>query len=533
MTSEESHLILIVDDTPHNLQVAGEILSRENYKIALAQSGSDAMKFLEKRKPDLILLDIMMPDMDGFKVCQYLKENLETRFIPIIFLTARAQIEDIVKGFELGGADYLTKPFNDKELIARVKAQLELVKLQEMLRNKNRKLLDEIRLRKQREQDLIDYEKGRYVNALVGGIAHEFNNLLQIILGYGELVYKELEPNSELKDLQDSVLEAGHKAAKIVEQLMFFADRRQQKNFDRIELLRFFEDRVSLFRGIFHEDMQFEFQLPSKPLIIMGDPAELAQVMVNIFLNSCEALEKSGKIIVRVEEYTADEKFAFKHRSHSGMQFALIEVSDNGRGMGDEQLKKVFDPFVTFHQQNGVGLGLSVVKAVVKRLGGFVEMTSKPQEGTTCSLFIPLSENHANSSSFFKFNPERESQPGNGELILLAEDEENILFLEKKILEREGYRVLEAKNGNEAVELFLQNADEISLVLLDIGMPIKSGIQAGKEIEALGFGVPIAYCTAYTDKRFEEIADRGCILQKPFKRNEIVSLIQESIQQKI
>ncbi len=533
MTGEESHLILIVDDTSHNLQVAGEILSRENYKIALAQSGSDAMKFIEKRKPDLILLDIMMPDMDGFKVCQYLKENLETRFIPIIFLTARAQIEDIVKGFELGGADYLTKPFNDKELIARVKAQLELVKLQEMLRNKNRKLLDEIRLRKQREQDLIDYEKGRYVNALVGGIAHEFNNLLQIILGYGELVYKDLEQDSELKTLQGSVIEAGHKAARIVEQLMFFADRRQQKSFDRIELSNFFEDRVSLFRGIFPEDIDFEFSLPIKPLMIMGDSAELAQVMVNIFLNSSEALDKQGKIMIRVEEYTADESFAEKNRAHSGMQFAKIEVSDNGKGMGDDQLKKVFDPFVTFHQQNGVGLGLSVVRAVIKRLGGFIELISQPQQGTTCRLFIPLSENQADSNRFFKYDPEKESLPGNGELILLAEDEENILFLEKKILEREGYRVLEAKNGSEAVEIFLQNADEISLVLLDIGMPVKSGIQAGKEIEALGFGVPIVYCTAYTDKRFEEIANRGCILQKPFKRNEIVSLIQESIQPKI
>lgn len=529
MNSEESSLILIVDDTPHNLQVAGEILSREKFSIALAQSGADALKFLEKRKPDLILLDIMMPEMDGFKVCQYLKENLETRFIPIIFLTARAQIEDIVKGFELGGADYLTKPFNDKELVARVKAQLELVKLQEMLRNKNRKLLEEIRLRKQREQDLIDYEKGRYVNVLVGGIAHEFNNLLQIILGYGELVAENLSQNSDLLNLQTSVLEAGNKAARMVEQLMLFSDRRPGKNLEKVELTRFIEDRMSLFRGIFPEDIDFKFSLPSQSLMIMADQAELAQVMVNLFLNSCDALGKQGQIEVSVKKYSATPDFAEKHKQKAGNEFALIEVRDNGKDMEEAQLEKVFDPFVTFHQLNGIGLGLSVVKAVIKRLSGVVELSSTPGNGTSCKLFLPLSEIQIQPGNFFRYDPEKEFSPGNGELILLAEDEETVLFLEKKILEHEGYRVIEARNGDEAIDIFSRHADEISLVLLDIGMPIKSGIQAGKEIEALGFKVPIAYCTAYTDKVFDEIADKGIILQKPFKRNEIISLIKETI----
>ncbi len=162
MKQEENSLILIVDDTPHNLQVAGEILGRQGYGIALAQGGSEALAFVENNKPDLILLDIMMPEIDGFRVCQTLKENIETRSIPVIFLTARAQVEDIVKGFELGGADYLVKPFNDRELVARVRSHLELVRLQEILRNKNRKLVEEIRLRKQREKDFVNRKSGRF-----------------------------------------------------------------------------------------------------------------------------------------------------------------------------------------------------------------------------------------------------------------------------------------------------------------------------------------------------------------------------------
>lgn len=529
MNLEENPLILIVDDTPHNLQVAGEILSRENYRIALSQSGSDAINFLEKRKPDLILLDIMMPEIDGFKICQYLKENLETRFIPVIFLTARAQIEDIVKGFELGGADYLTKPFNDRELIARVKAQLELVKLQEMLRNKNRKLLEEIRLRKQREQDLIDYERGRYVNVLVGGIAHEFNNLLQIILGYGELVEETLPEDSEARGLQECILESGKKAAKMVAQLMLFADRRPEKNPEKIDLVKFIEDRISLFRSIFPEDIDFNFSIAETVLPVMVDQAELAQVMVNLFLNSFDALGQQGKIEVKVAEFIADQSFCQTFRSSIGNRYALIEVIDNGKGMTPDQLAKVFDPFVTFHQNNGMGLGLSVVKAVINRLGGHISLVSEFEKGTHCRLYLPLTEAGFSLQRYFQADMDACLKPGNGELILLAEDEENVLFLERKILEREGYRVIEAKDGIEAVELFKRHGHEIKLVLLDIGMPNKSGIQAGQEIARIEPDIPIAYCTAYTDKHFEEIADRAKILQKPFKRNEILSLINETI----
>lgn len=531
MRNDESPLILIVDDTPHNLQVAGEILSRENYRIALAQSGGDAMKFLEKRKPDLILLDIMMPEIDGFRVCEYLKENLETKFIPVIFLTARAQIEDIIKGFELGGADYLTKPFNDRELVARVRAQLELVKLQDMLRTKNRKLLEEIRLRKQREQDLVDYEKGRYVSVLVGGIAHEFNNLLQVILGYGELVGESLKKGSEESELQNSVLEAGKKAAKMVEQLMFFADRRPGKSLDKIDLVKFLEDRISLFRGVFPEDIDFRFEIPDRPMTIIADKSELAQAMVNLFLNACEAVDNQGQIDVRLSGYVTDSNFQQAFKVQPGVQMAMIEVRDNGRGMSADLIKKVFDPFVTYRKENGVGLGLSVVKAVIGRLGGHVELASEIEKGTACRLYIPLANGTSSVSRFYTASRDYEGSCGNGELILLAEDEENVAFLEKKILEKEGYRVIAARDGEEAVELFKKHQDEIKIVLLDIGMPIKNGIEAGREIESISCEIPIVYCTAYTDKSFEEIADKALILQKPFKRNEIVGLISETIKE--
>jgi DNA-binding response OmpR family regulator len=513
--------ILIVDDTPHNLQVAGEILGRQGYKITLAQSGVDALSFVNKNNPDLILLDIMMPEMDGFKVCQYLKENVETRFIPVIFLTARAQIEDIVKGFELGGADYLTKPFNEKELIARVKSQLELVKLQVMLRQKNRKLLEEMRLRKQREHDLIAYEKGRYVNVLVSGIAHEFNNLLQVILGYGELVAETLAEDSEEKKLQDDLLQAGQKTARIVEQLIYFADKKSVRKLEKIELSSFIKDRISLFRGIFPENISFNFKISDELLVIEADKAELAQILMNIFLNASQAIGREGKIDVRISGIN-DEKKKQRH--------ALIEIEDNGSGMDPAITAKDFSPFSNSSQDKGIGLGLGVVRSVLKRLGGYADLHSQPSIGTVCRLFIPVIENLAKQDDYQSGSNFLEPQMADGELILLVEDEDSVLFLQKKILEKLGYRVITARNGEVGVQLFKKYQDEVKLVLLDIGLPGKTGIEAGKEIKSLTDSVAIVYCTAYTDRAFDEIADKGMVLQKPFDKNEITTIVRQALQ---
>lgn len=181
MDKSESPLILVVDDTPINLQIAGELLGHEGYRITLAQSGLKALEFVEKTHPDLILLDVMMPDMDGFKVCRFLKDNLETRHIPVIFLTARSQIEEIVKGFELGGADYLVKPINNQELLARVKAHLELVKLQGILREKNRRLVEEMSLYRRAAASLPNS------SIVAGNLKDELKNLLDVVASFQRL----------------------------------------------------------------------------------------------------------------------------------------------------------------------------------------------------------------------------------------------------------------------------------------------------------------------------------------------------------
>ncbi len=528
MKQEDSSFILIVDDTTHNLQVAGEILGREGYNIALAESGAQALEFVDKNKPDLILLDIMMPDVDGFRVCQTLKENIETRSIPVIFLTARAQVEDIVKGFELGGADYLVKPFNDRELVARVRSHLELVKLQGILRNKNRKLVEEIRLRKQREKDFVGFEHGAYMGVMVGNIAHEFNNLLQVILGFGELVAEKVRQDEELAYLQGSVIEAGKKASRFVSQLMNFAERKNRRKVETVELANFLEDRLSLFRGIFPEYVSFELRLPEKPVYVNADCGELALIFTNLFMNANQALTESGKIVLELSLKEVDDNFVREHSLELKQNYCRVAIKDNGNGMDNNLIEGVFDPFFSFHKGNSIGMGLSVVKALIKKLGGVIEIESSRDSGTCFVFYLPEAKMQETECRLTK-ETSLISSIGNGEKILLVEDELHVINFERRILEKAGYQVITAADGEEAMTAFREQQKDVSLVLLDIGLPKKSGIQVGREISEMSPETPVIYCTAYNDRRFEELADVAVIIQKPFEKEEILQLIKKTI----
>jgi len=175
--NEQQSLILIVDDVPENLQVLGTILETKNYEIALASNGQQALDLIDDIQPDLILLDIMMPELDGFEVCRKLKNSETTKKIPIIFLTAKTDTDDIVKGFELGAADYVTKPFNASELLARVHTYLELKKV---------------------EHERVQKEKLQGIIEMAGAVCHEMNQALQIISGLSELLVLDISEDNPL-----------------------------------------------------------------------------------------------------------------------------------------------------------------------------------------------------------------------------------------------------------------------------------------------------------------------------------------------
>lgn len=185
MTEEEKPLVLIVDDNAENVRLLGMVIKDEGYLVGIARDGAQALEMIVQHRPDLVLLDVMMPGIDGFAVCRRLKESAETRDTPVILLTARAESEDIVQGFEAGAVDYVTKPFNTAELLARVRTQLDL----QQTRRKLARAYDDL---KALQQKLLEAERIKTLTEAAGGAAHEINQPLQVIVGYLNLLEIQL-----------------------------------------------------------------------------------------------------------------------------------------------------------------------------------------------------------------------------------------------------------------------------------------------------------------------------------------------------
>ena len=367
-----SSRILVVDDITKNLQVVGTVLRNQGYKVMAAASGAEALKCVRTQLPDLILLDLMMPEMDGLEVCRRLKSDSTTSQVPVIFLTASNEMEHLVNGFEVGAVDYVTKPFNPPELLARVRTHLELKHARERLREMNE-------------------EK----NEFMGIAAHDLRNPLGAITGYAEILIEEME------SLQPSVPEPG---ARAVREAGECAGRIRETSRRMAEMVQNLLDANRIERG--------EMQLSLAPLdlsqtvaavletqrpravakqqtlhwqnevgavSVLADATVLTQVIENLISNAVKYSPAGKNIFVRLR------------RLQEG---TLCEVQDEGPGLSAEDQKKLFGKFARLSAkptggENSTGLGLSIVKKMVEAMNGRVWCESELGRGATFIVEFP------------------------------------------------------------------------------------------------------------------------------------------------
>ncbi len=439
MPETPSSTILLVEDNPTNLKVIFGFLRDSGFRVLVARNGEDALQKLLEIIPDLILLDVMMPGIDGFETCRRLKANPKTQDIPVIFMTALADVEKKMKGFELGAVDYITKPFQQAEVLARVKLHLKLCFLNCELAQKSRKLsqvnLDleaKIAEKTQRLQSmqaqLILQEKMSSLGALVAGIAHEINNPVGFISG-------NLEPASEyardLIDLielyqqyyPDPVPEIQAKVEEIdfeyisedflqlIQSLKAGTDRiteisRSMRTFSRAD--RNYRQLFDLHEGlestllILKQRLKANGDRPEIQVIknygdipeINGFPGQLNQVFMNLLANSIDALDEKSLNRSYDELESDPNQIAIATRLNPAQNQVIIEISDNGIGMPPEIQQQVFEHlFTTKPVGKGTGLGLTIARqAIVESHQGEIAVTSAPGQGTTFCLKLPLGE---------------------------------------------------------------------------------------------------------------------------------------------
>lgn len=393
MNEKEKSRVLIVDDNPDNLMVAASALAEQGFSLMLARSGAEALAAADRFMPDTILLDVVMPELDGFETCRRLKNNAQCRDIPVIFLTARSEQEDVLEGFKAGGDDFISKPFNKEELLHRVDVHIQRFRLQQQLQKRNETLREEIELRRKRELQLSISERARVAMRIAAGISHHFNNMFQTVLGYSELIEAAAKPESEIVRQVRRIVAATQKTRQVVNQLSNYLGNSNNEP-SEIHLEDVFAEIEVAFAGILPGGVSLTSSIARNCPNRVFNRTDIIQALTNIVMNSIEAMPASGGQINIKASLVHGRDYARQIENvDSGADYVEIAVVDNGTGMEKAVLEKSCEPFFTtagnFADKNG--LGLSVVQGIMHASGGFLSIDSEMGSGTVIRLLFPVS----------------------------------------------------------------------------------------------------------------------------------------------
>lgn len=392
----------------------------------------------------------------------------------------------------------------------------------------------DVTARRNLEDQFRQAQKMEAVGRLSGGVAHDFNNLLGVIIGYAEFLQERLEPQNDLRGSVDEILNAGKRAAALTRQLLAFS-RQQVLDPKVIDLNGAVSDMEKLLRRLIGEDVELSTQLASDLGRVKADQGQFEQVVMNLAVNARDAMPQGGKLIIATENIVMDD--AFVRRYPYPVQpgpYVCLSVTDSGIGMDAETKARAFEPFFTTKEKGkGTGLGLSTVYGVVKQSGGYIDIFSSPGQGTTFKIYLPRIDEAVNQQA--------PGQGGGGsfegkETILLAEDEASLRKLTRATLEQNGYKVLEAKDGVEALAVSEACDLPIDLLLTDVVMPGMGGRALAQELTRRRPEMRVVYMSGYTG---QGVGTQGPIdpgsdfLSKPFTRVVLARKIREALDRRM
>lgn len=396
-TSSHKADILVVDDTLPNLRLLVNLLVEKGYKVRPAANGPLALSSAQSEPPDLILLDIKMPNMDGYEVCERLKNDERTRDIPVIFISAVSDLIDKVKAFSIGGVDYITKPFQVEEVLARVETHLSLRNLQRILQQKNQELSDTLEKLKTTQKQLIESEKMAALGNLVAGVAHEINTPIGISVTAASTLVEDAKEvfglyksdrmkRADLETFLDTAVESSDmilanlsRAADLIVSFKQVAVDRTSDSRRRFKVKQYLEEIMMSLSGELKKNKHTFSIEGDENLEVTSYPGALSQIVTNLAMNSIIHAfdsEKSGQI-----------KMNFKPHGDR----IIFEYRDDGKGIPSEHINNIFEPFFTTNRTQGsTGLGLHIIyNLVTQQLKGRIDCESQVGIGTTFTIAIP------------------------------------------------------------------------------------------------------------------------------------------------
>jgi PAS domain S-box-containing protein len=377
------------------------------------------------------------------------------------------------------------------------------------------------------QEELRQSQKMEAIGGLAGGIAHDFNNLLTVISGNCQLSLLELKEGDPVKGNIQEIKAAADRATSLTRQLLAFS-RRQVLNMSVLDLNTIIRDLEKMLRRVIGEDVELVTSLANDLGTVKTDPGWIEQVIMNLAVNGRDAMPSGGKLIIETNNAELDEPYTRSHVAIKPGRYVKLCVSDTGVGMVPEVREHLFEPFFTTKKKGkGTGLGLSTVYGIVKQSEGNIWVCSEPGLGTTFNIYLPRVDESLVDT---REKVTREEHPGGGETILVVEDEEDVRGLTVRILERQGYRVLEASCGNDALLLSKERIEPIDMVLTDVVMPGMNGPQLADQLMHLHPKMQVLYMSGYTDNAVfhQGILGEGVnYIQKPFTIDGLMKKMRE------
>ena len=629
--------ILVVDNHPIILEYMSKLLSKDGHEVRTSEDGLHALDLLEHWRPDVIFVDLIMPNIDGRKLCQIIRAMPEMKDTYLIILSAAAAEEQIdfraiganaciAKGpldkmgqyvaaalhdaehrrtrevqerifgvenlysrqitkelltiwkhFEVvlgslsegileitpGGRIVYANPTaialigvpeerllassvlglfdaRDKELVRgmidRVTAEasvaaadspvhcndrefmIKLLPIRDEMKRTLIMVLEDVSEHRRIEAQFQHAQRMEAVGTLAGGIAHDFNNLLMVIQGNISLMLYELDPKHPFYERLKSVEKQVQSGSRLTAQLLGYA-RKGRYEVRPIDLNHLVEEACETFNRT-RKEILFHQELARDLYAIEADAGQIEQVLMNLFVNAADAMPGGGSLVVRTAN-TDHHAMQGKLYNPKPGNYVLITVSDSGTGMDRKTMERIFEPFFTTKEMGrGTGLGLASVYGIVKGHGGFIDVESEKGKGTTFRIYLTATDKPVARNGAEAPEPIRRGT----ETILLVDDEQMMLDIGRDLLQAMGYRVITARDGEEAVEIYRGRSDEIDLVLLDIVMPRMGGGQAFDRIKAVNPAAKVLLLSGYSiDGEATKILSRGCngFIQKPFNLEQL------------
>ena len=516
--------VFLLEDNPDDVELELFEIRRAHLSVEydVARNRKEFTKKIADFSPDIILADYALPDITGIEAINIVKGmGID---VPIILITGEGNESIAVDSLRHGAIDYMLKK-NIGGLPARLTRALEIW---EDRKAKKRAEAEEMRL----QQLLFENKKMEAIGRLAGGISHDFNNILTGVMGYAEICLSDNLQDPDTRRRLESIIALSQRGADLVKQLLIFS-RQLAMDLKAVRLNEFITDAMHFLKRIVEETVEIRLDLHNDMLPVACDPGQFTQALMNLVLNARDAMSGKGVITIRTGKCLSTEAhFPVGQAGGGNTWCARISISDTGTGIEERNLQRIFDPFFTTKEVGkGTGLGLTIVYSVVRAHNGSIMVSSRKNEGTTFTIYLPFSDvlPESEEPQFYEKIPAKESGKFSGtETILVAEDEDVLREMLASFMRSLGYTVVTAHNGDEALTLYKAGPEKYHIVISDMLMPNKGGIELFQDIADVNPHARFILVTGYSLAEVDEtiLARMTAIVKKPYSPKQIVNLVR-------